>query len=223
MLKHVAIIPDGNRRYAEKKKISLKDSYQKSIDKLPELVSWCKEQKIEILTIWGFSSENWKRSEAEIGTLQELFDGKMEQALKEKLLEKEGVQVHIAGNLSKFPARFQKFSRQIEEKTKKNKALKLNLLINYGGREEIITAVNKLLSEKKKSVTAEDFKKYLWLDNEPDLIIRTSGEQRTSGLLPFQSVYSELHFSKKHFPDFGKKDFLAAIKDYNKRQRRFGK
>ena len=113
--------------------------------------------------------------------------------------------------------------REIEEKTKKNVELNLNILLNYGGRKEIIQAVNQILSEGKKNINENRFKKYLWLSDEPDIIIRTSGEQRLSGLLPFQSVYSELYFEPKYFPEIQKKDFLKMIKTIEKRERRFGK
>ncbi len=129
----------------------------------------------------------------------------------------------MIGNIKQFPENLQKLFREIEEKTRKNNKFNFNILLNYGGREEIIQAVNQILSKGKKKINEKDFKENLWLQDEPELIIRTSGEQRLSGLLPFQSVYSELCFEPKCFPEIEKKDFLKIIKNFEKRKRRFGK
>lgn len=223
MLKHLAIIPDGNRRYAKLHNRPFREVYSKSINKLEELVRWCKEQKIDTLTIWGFSTENWKRSEVEVGLILELFEEKAFEVIKNSRLDKEGARIRVIGNLEQLPEKLQKLAKVIEEKTKDNKQLNLNLLLNYGGRDEIIYAVNKLLATKKKNVTEEEFKSSLMLPGEPDMIIRTSGEQRLSGIMPFQSTYAEIYFTKRYFPEFTKKDFLAAIEEFNRRQRRFGK
>jgi len=223
MLKHIAIIPDGNRRYARNANISIEKVYEKSIKKVFDIVVWCKEFKIKTLTIWGFSTENWKRSEIEKKILFKLFEKKCKEILSDKAIDKEGIKIKIIGNIKQFSKNLQKLFKDIEIKTKKNKKFNLNVLINYGGRSEIISAINQILLEGKKKITEVEFKKHLWLKEEPDLIIRTSGEQRLSGLLPFQSVYSELYFEKKLFPEFQKKDFLKALKNFEKRERRFGK
>jgi len=152
-----------------------------------------------------------------------LFEKKGKEILLDKRIDKEGIKIKIIGNTKQFSKKLQKLFREIEEKTKKNVELNLNILLNYGGRKEIIQAVNQILSEGKKNINENRFKKYLWLSDEPDIIIRTSGEQRLSGLLPFQSVYSELYFEPKYFPEIQKKDFLKMIKTIEKRERRFGK
>ena len=223
MLNSIAIIPDGNRRYAKDKGLSLREVYSKSTDKILDLVRWSKEENIKILTIWGFSTENWNRSEKEVRLVFELFGEKMIQALSSKELYEEGAKIRIIGNLSEMPKKVRELAKKLEEETKNNKKINLNILINYGGRSDILQAVNKILSEKKKKVDESEFMKRLIVDEEPDLIIRTSGEMRTSGLLAFQSTYSELYFTKKYFPEFTKRDFLKAVEEFNRRKRRFGK
>ncbi|RLJ01079.1 MAG: di-trans,poly-cis-decaprenylcistransferase [Candidatus Aenigmatarchaeota archaeon] len=223
MLKHLAIIPDGNRRYAKKAKIQMRNNYKNSIEKTFDIVGWCVESKISVLTIWGFSTENWKRSNSEKKVLFKLFEEKATELLLDERLVTGGIQIKVIGDKKQFSKKLQSLFCDIEEKTKKNKKLKLNLLLNYGGRYEILSAINNLLKESKKNVDEKTFKKYLWLSEEPDLIIRTSGEHRLSGLLPFQSVYSELYFEPKYFPEFEKKDFNKAIKSFNNQSRRFGK
>ena len=223
MLNHIAIIPDGNRRYAKKMGLSIDVVYNRAMDKIYEIVEWCKELKIKTLTVWGFSTENWRRPKLEKKILFMLFEKKGKEILLDKRIDKEGIKIKIIGNTKQFSKKLQKLFREIEEKTKKNVELNLNILLNYGGRKEIIQAVNQILSEGKKNINEYRFKKYLWLSDEPDIIIRTSGEQRLSGLLPFQSVYSELYFEPKYFPEIQKKDFLKMIKTIEKRERRFGK
>jgi len=223
MLNHIAIIPDGNRRYAKKMGLSIEVVYNRAMDKIYEIVGWCKELKIKTLTVWGFSTENWRRPKLEKKILFMLFEKKGKEILLDKRIDKEGIKIKIIGNTKQFSKKLQKLFRDIEEKTKKNVKLNLNILLNYGGRKEIIQAVNQILSEGKKNINENRFKKYLWLSDEPDIIIRTSGEQRLSGLLPFQSVYSELYFEPKYFPEIQKKDFLKMIKTIEKRERRFGK
>jgi len=223
MLNHIAIIPDGNRRYAKKMGLSIDVVYNRAMDKIYEIVGWCKELKIKTLTVWGFSTENWRRPELEKKILFMLFEKKGKEILLDERIDKEGIKIKIIGNTKQFSKKLQKLFRDLEEKTKQNVELNLNILLNYGGRKEIIQAINQILSEGKKKINENRFKKYLWLSDEPDIIIRTSGEQRLSGLLPFQSVYSELYFEPKYFPEIQKRDFLKMIKTIEKRERRFGK
>jgi len=223
MLKSVAIIPDGNRRYCKKKGIKLEEGYNKSIDKIFKIIEWCKEFKIKSLTIWGFSTENWKRSRMERNILFGLFEKKAKNILEDNLAKKKGVKIMILGDKEKLPNNLRKMLEKIEEETKRNKNFKLNILLNYGGRKEIIFAVNKILKKNKKEINEKSFEKELWVQEKPDLIIRTSGEMRLSGLLPFQSTYSELYFTKKLFPELTKRDFKKIVEDYKKRERRFGR
>jgi len=222
MLKHLAIIPDGNRRYAKKNKLKLNKVYMISINKIFEIMEWCKEEKIKILSLWGFSTENWKRNKLEREILFKLFEEKAKQVLEDERINREEIKINIIGQIEKFPQKLQKLFKDVEKKTKKNKKFVLNILLNYGGRKEIIFAINKILGEGKKKISEKEFKKYLLIKDEPDLIVRTGGELRLSGFLPFQSIYSELYFTKKYFPELTKKDFKKIVKDFNKRERRFG-
>ncbi|OYT43601.1 MAG: di-trans,poly-cis-decaprenylcistransferase [Candidatus Aenigmarchaeota archaeon ex4484_56] len=221
MLKHVAIIPDGNRRFCKKNKISFEKGYEKAINKIFNIVKWCKEYEIKILSLWGFSTENWKRSETEKKILFKLFENKIKEILLDERINKESIKIKVIGDVGKFPMRI--LFKEVERKTEKNNKLLLNILLNYGGRKEIISAVNRILSENRKKITEKAFQKYLWIKDEPDLIIRTGGEMRLSGFMPYQSVYAELFFIKKYFPEITKKDFKKIIKDFNNRERRFGK
>ncbi len=223
MLASIGIIPDGNRRYCKKKDIDLDEGYSKSIDKVFKIIEWCKEFKIKSLTIWGFSTENWGRSKVERKILFKLFGEKAKEILEDNLAKKEGVKIRVFGNKDKLPKNLKKIFDKVERETRKNNKFYLNILLNYGGRKEIISAVNKILKKNKKSINEKSFEKELWIQENPDLIIRTSGEMRLSGFLSFQGAYSELYFTKKYFPELTKKDFKNIIENYKKRERRFGK
>ena len=223
MLRSIAIIPDGNRRYCKKKRISLEEGYKKSIDKIFRIVKWCKEMKIKSLIIWGFSTENWKRNKLEREVLFKLFEEKAKQVLDDERIDKEKIKIRILGETNKFSKRLRDLFERIEQKTKKYGRFNLNILLSYGGRREIVEAVNKIISKGRKKITEKEFKKYLWVQENPDLIIRTGGELRLSGFIPFQSTYSELFFTRKYFPEFTKTDFEKVIENYKKRQRRFGR
>ncbi len=222
-LTFLAIIPDGNRRYAKKHNLSYEEAYRKGIDKVFEVCNWCMEKGIRHLAVWGFSTENWNRSKIERRILFSLFREAIDNVLDDKDLERKKIRIVFAGDISKFPSWLKKRLNCLAEKTKKFSAFKLTICLNYGGRAEILNAINRIIRQKLKKVNERVLKKMLWVKEEPDLIIRTSGEQRLSGFLPFQSVYSELYFCRKLWPEFSKKDFEKAIEDFNKRQRRFGK
>ena len=223
VLTFLAIIPDGNRRYAKKHNLSYEEAYRKGIEKVFEVCNWCMEKGIKHLAIWGFSTENWNRSKIERRILFSLFREAIDNVLDDKDLERKKIRVVFAGDISKFPSWLRKRLEYLAEKTKNFSAFKLTVCLNYGGKVEILNAVNKILKQKLKRVNEKVFKKMLWVREEPDLIIRTSGEQRLSGFLPFQSAYSELYFCKKLWPEFNKKDFEKAIEDFERRERRFGK
>ncbi len=222
-LTFLAIIPDGNRRYAKKHNLSYEEAYKKGIRKVFDVCNWCIEKGIKHLAIWGFSTENWNRSKIERKLLFNLFREAIDKALENKDLDKKKIRVVFAGDISKFPLWLRNKLNSLVERTKKFSTFKLTICLNYGGRAEILNAINKLIQQKRKRINENIFKKSLWIEEEPDLIIRTSGEQRLSGFLPFQSVYSELYFCKKLWPEFSKRDFEKAIEDFNRRQRRFGR
>lgn len=223
--KHIAIIPDGNRRWAEIHGLNKQEAYAKGIDHIWDVLKWCREADVKILTMWGFSLENFKRDEAEIKQLFELFKQNLKKALENEEKEKYNVKVKFFGKISLFPKEIQEMIKKTEEMTSKNSDYQLNLLLSYGGRAEIVDAVNSIINEGIKNVDEEILSKHMYTAEvpDPDLIIRTSGEKRLSGLLPWQSVYSEFYFSEKLWPDFSKEDFQSALEDYAKRKRRYGK
>jgi len=221
-LNHIAIIPDGNRRWALKNKIPYKQAYEKGIEHILDVMKWCKKHKIRNLTMWGFSTENFARDREEVGGLFELFEKKLSEGLKEDY-KKYKIRIRFFGKLNLLPKNIEEKIRKVEEDTKENGKYFLNILLAYGGRQEIVDAVNSILASGKKKIDEKEFGGYLYMNEEPDLIIRTSGEIRTSGFLPWQSAYSEFYFSKKLWPEFDYKEFKKILKDYSKRKRKYGR
>ena len=181
-----------------------------------------REIGIKYVSIYAFSTENWKRPKEEIDGLMKLT----RKAIKDFDNDKKYHDTHIEflGDVSKFDSDIIEGINNIRERTKNNKAFYINICLNYGGREDIVQAVNKLIKEGKTEVTAEDISANLYTKDcpDPDFIVRTSGEHRLSNFMPWQSSYSELYFPKILWPDFGKKDLIEAIKEYSSRDRRFG-
>lgn len=225
MPKHIAIIPDGNRRWAQKKGISKQEGYAIGIRKIGDVLKWCKAHDVHMLTMWGFSTDNFKRDQGEIGQLFELFKENLKKAIESDDRNKKELRVRFFGRINLFPKEIQEMIKKAEEVSGQNTKYQLNLLLSYGGREELVDAVNDIIAQGVKEVDEKTISEHLYTRGlpDPDLIIRTSGEQRLSGLMPWQSCYSEFHFCKKLWPDFSKKDFEAALKDFAKRRRRFGK
>ncbi len=220
--RHIAIIPDGNRRWAKKRGVSLLAAYDKGIDNIANVLKWCRKNRITELTMWGFSTENFLRDKNEVNGLFSLFNRKLSEGLKRDY-KKYGVRVRFLGRISSFPKDVQEKMRKAEEDTGKNGKYRLNLLLAYGGRNELLDAVNAALRLGMKKVDEKSFELLLYLPESPDLVIRTSGEMRTSGFLPWQTAYSEFHFSKKLWPDFHESDFKKALRDYARRKRKYGK
>ncbi|MDD5340008.1 MAG: polyprenyl diphosphate synthase [Candidatus ainarchaeum sp.] len=223
--KHIAIIPDGNRRWARKKGISRQEGYAIGIRKIGDVLKWCKANGVHMLTMWGFSMDNFKRDPKEIEGLFGLFKENLKKAIESDDRNKDELRVRFFGRLHMFPREIQQMIRKAEEVSGKNQKYQLNLLLSYGGREEIVDAVNHLIAEGRTEVDEDAISRHLYTHGlpDPDLIIRTSGEQRLSGMMPWQSCYSEFYFCKKLWPDFSKNDFDAALKEYARRRRRFGK
>ena len=228
---HLAIIPDGNRRWAKKNNKSTKEGHRAGIEKLKKLVEWCKELNIDTISVWILSTENIKRSKDEVDALFDLFNRMLDDLLNSREFEKlrKEVRIRFVGDISVFPDRLIEKIERIESTTSKNRKYTLAILCNYGGKKEIIDSVNRIIKDAKKGKVAkideESFQKYLYAPDirDPDLIFRAGGERRASGLLPWQSVYSEFYFSNKLWPDIQKKDIYTAIEEYKRRERRFGK
>lgn len=228
-LKHVAVIPDGNRRWARKEGVSLLEGYKKGIERLENLLKWCRDCNVKVLTLWGFSTENIGRDKKEIKSLFSLFGLKLDEALKSDEYHKKKVRVRFLGKRDMFPKGIRQRIEKLERATKNYNSFSLNIMLGYGGREEIVNAISLIVEDARKgkirSVNERLIPNYLYTGSlpDPDLVIRTSGEQRLSGFLPWQSAYSELYFSKKLWPDFSRADFKKAVDAYSRRERRFGK
>lgn len=221
---HVAFIVDGNRRWARERGLPIILGHRKGYKRIEDLVVYTKSIGIKYVTFWAFSTENWNREKKEVDDLMNIFRRIFTHSAMKKII-KEKAKIIIFGDLTRFPSDIQKSVKDIVEETKNNNGITVNIALNYGGRAEILQAVNKLLQKKEKKVDEEIFSSYLYSKDQPDpdLIIRTGGDQRLSGYLPWQSVYSELYFTKTYWPDFDEKAFEKAIKDFSNRQRRFGK
>lgn len=222
--KHVAIIPDGNRRWAKRKRIPIKLVYQISGDyqRAKKNAEEAKRLGIKYFSIWTFSTENWRRNKEEIRytfeTINKFLDSMMQNAEKDKTRFK------WLGRKDRISKETLRKLNNLEAKTKKYKGFTLVFCIDYGGRDEIIRSVNKAV-KNRKTVSEKSFKNLLDTKDipDPDLIIRTGGEKRLSGLMPFQATYSELYFTDKFFPDFNAKDLKEAVEEFTNRKRNFGK
>ena len=226
--KHIAIVLDGNRRWAKAHNLTTKDGHKAGAKNLERIVKYCDEIGIKYLTVYCFSTENWKRSEEEISALMLIFRSYLN-SFAEKA-DKNNIKVNIIGDPSAFDERIQRGMKNVMEKTKNNTGLVLNLALNYGGRAEITHAVKEIAKKIQNSeINIGDITEELITDNlytagqpDPDLFIRTSHELRTSNFLPWQLIYTEFYFPDKHWPEFDEQELLLAIKEYQNRNRRFG-
>ena len=221
---HIAIIMDGNGRWARARGLPRLAGHRAGTENIRRVIEACVEFGVKYLTIYAFSTENWGRPEDEVSGLMRIFDDVFNRELAE--LHRQGAQLRHVGRLDGVKPSLQEKVRKGIELTKNNDRLVLNVAFNYGGRDEIVCAVRKMLAEgvKPEEVTAELFDRYLFTADspDPDLVIRTSGEQRTSNFLLWQSAYSEWVFPEVYWPDFGRKELLAAIQEYGQRERRYG-
>lgn len=219
---HVAIIMDGNGRWAQRRGLPRIEGHRRGALKAEKLVEWAAELSIKYVTFYTFSTENWKRPREEIEYLFSLLVKLLRQKLK-KMIE-EGVRIRFAGVIEELPKEVANFCRECEEKTRHNDKIHAILALNYGGRREIVDAFNRAIENGVMRLDETQFRNWLYLPDvpDPDLVIRTSGEMRISNFLLWQIAYSELYFTRVLWPDFTKQDFLRAIEDYERRQRRFG-
>ncbi|MAG61186.1 di-trans,poly-cis-decaprenylcistransferase [archaeon] len=222
--KHIAIIPDGNRRWATTKGLAASMGHRKAVEegRLRKLYQAARSKGVECVTLWGFSTENWKRGETEKKILFELFEG-LTDTLSSDLIDDKIRFIHV-GRRDRLPESLMSKLIQLEKDTSSFEGFTLCLALDYGGRDELTRAAQKLVNSNV-AVTEESLALALDTAKLPDLdlVIRTSGEQRLSGFMPFQSVYSELLFIDKYFPDFNVDDLVDAIDNFGKRGRRFGK
>lgn len=223
--KHVAIIMDGNRRWAAARGLGPVAGHEAAAKKAIEpIIDRAMERGIKFLTFWAFSTENWKRDKRELAGLFRIFrDGLKE---KTKKLKEKGVRLQILGDISKFPKDIAKRAIEGVKKSMGNRKITVSFALNYGGRPEILRAVKKMLEDRlqPKKLTEECFSSYLFTREmpDPDLIIRTGGEVRLSGFMPWQGIYAELYFTPVLWPDFSPREFDKAIADFRRRTRRFG-
>jgi undecaprenyl diphosphate synthase len=218
---HLAIILDGNRRWAKEKGLPAFEGHRKGLETVKKIINYCKEKGIKVLTLFIFSTENWKRGKEEINYLMELA----RKALKShfKYLHKSKIRVRVIGQREKLSKAFQEEIAKVEKLTKDNIEMTVNFALSYGGRAEIVEAVKKIIKNKipLREVNENTIKENLWT-SDVDLIIRTGREQRISNFLIWQAAYSELYFYPKYWPDFSEQDLNKAIAEYGRRQRRFG-
>jgi len=224
MLKHVAIIMDGNRRWARSKKLPIFAGHKKGLERVEDITLYAIRKGIKHITFWAFSTENWNRERNEVQSLMSLFRRVIQIKYLQKIINQRA-RIVILGDVTAFAKDIQINIRELIEKTKNNQTITVNIGLNYGGRAEIMHGINCLLKEKQEKISEAEFSRYLYTfgQPDPDLIIRTGGEKRLSGYLPWQSVYSELYFTKTYWPDFTRSAFAKALRDYSQRQRRFGK
>lgn len=225
---HVAIVMDGNGRWAKKKGLSRNEGHRVGIEKIREMVEICLDIGIKFLTIYAFSCQNWKRPREEVNFLMKRFERYLDKEGQE--LKRKGIRLGVIGRKEELSQALQKKIEKTMRMTQNNDKLHLNLAINYGGQEEIVDAVKKIAEEIRKGtlvsqeIDVDLFRKYLYTEHQPypDLLIRTSGEQRVSNFLLWQIAYAELWITPTLWPDFGKEEFIKAVSDYASRKRRFG-
>lgn len=228
-IKHLAIIMDGNRRFAMQHKLQLVSGHNEGAKKIHEVMEWCREAGIRELTLYTFSIENFKRDKQEVDYLMDLFRKQIDKFKNDPSIEKFKIKVRIIGRLELFPKDLQESVIEIMEKTKDNNGYIINFALGYGGRAEIVDSVKevaRLVKDGKvdiQNIDEELIQSNLYLQSEPDLVIRTGGDVRVSNFLLWQAYYSEWYFCDKLWPEFTKQDLADAIESFGKRERRFGK
>ena len=224
-LKHIAIIMDGNRRWAKEKNLPSAMGHKKGVDSLKNILRACNDFSIKYLTVYAFSTENWNRKKEEVEFLKNLVAVTLTNELAE--MHKENVQIHFIGDLTKLSDKLQKILANAVETTKNNTGVVLQIALNYGSRDEIVHAVQKIVESGVKS---DEIDEQLISENlytagvpDPDILIRTGGEQRISNYLLWQIAYSEIIIRSEFWPDFDKNSLKDSILEFGKRQRRYGK
>lgn len=226
--KHIAIIMDGNRRWARTRALPVKLGHKEGAKTLEKIVRYANNIGIKFITVYAFSTENWKRSEEEVSNLMELFQNYLDDYSKRA--DTENIKVKIIGSSQGLSEKMKNSIQNCMERTKDNTGITFNIALNYGGRDEIVNAVKNIAEKiKKNEIDINDIDEQIISDNlytkdqpDPDLLIRTSGELRLSNFLPWQLAYTEFVFIEKNWPEFSEKDLDNAIQIYQKRNRKFG-
>ncbi|MCK9345157.1 MAG: polyprenyl diphosphate synthase [Candidatus Pacebacteria bacterium] len=218
----VAVIMDGNRRWARAHNKPTLEGHSEGYKKLQDVVGWAREAGVPHIIAFAFSTENWQRSEDEVGYLMKLFNSVLENETEKMIRER--IRIRFVGDRDRFAEDVRAKMEKMEEATSKNFDITLHLAMSYGGRAEILAVTNTLIA-KGQPATEEDFSKALWTSDmpDPDILIRTGGEHRLSGFLPWQSVYSELFFVDAYWPEFSEEIFTNILKEFKDRERRMGK
>ncbi|MDI6805407.1 MAG: polyprenyl diphosphate synthase [Candidatus Bathyarchaeia archaeon] len=229
---HIAIILDGNRRWASEKALQPWFGHKKGAEKVEQLLDWCSKLNVKSITLYAFSTENFNRPKAEVEEIMRIAEEEFRKILTDERIHKNKVRVKVIGRLNLLPESLQQLVRDVEEATQDYDQHFLNIAFAYGGRAEIVDAVRKIAESVQtgklniQSIDEDLFEKYLYTSHmpkqDPDLIIRTSGEERLSGFLLWQSAYSELCFLDVYWPDFRVIDLLRAVRTFQNRKRRFG-
>ena len=228
-LEHLAIIMDGNRRWAKEKSMMTTMGHKKGADVLVDTAKYCNEIGLKYLTVYAFSTENWKRTEEEVGYLMGLLGVYLDKFLKE--LDMENIKINFIGNIDVMDSSLSTRIKNLEEKTANNTGLNLMIAFNYGGRDEIVRACRNIAEKvKNNELNVDDIDENLFSNHlytsgkkDPDLVVRTSGEMRTSNFLPWQITYSEFLPLDKYWPDFTKDDVDFCVEEFSKRKIRKGK
>lgn len=221
---HVAIIMDGNGRWAQQKGLPRRKGHKKGVSTLKKIAKAAGEMGINFLTVYAFSTENWKRPDKEVNFLLNLFENTIKNELD--ALKENNVHINVIGRKDTLPSNIVNQIKYLENKTAKEKDLILNIAFNYGGRAEIVDTAKKIMKDEVEIEKLDEkmFSSYLYLNNIPDveLLIRTGGEQRLSNFLLWESAYAELYFTDVYWPDFSKENLQQAIDEFNQRNRKFG-
>jgi len=228
--RHIVLFPDGNRRWARERGMNTLRGHKAGYEKIVQFCNWCKDRGINGVTAFGFSTENWNRSKREVSYLMHLLEkGLLENFTKyttDSQYKNLGVRVRVIGERDRLPQSLQRVIKEVEEYTKNNKDIFLNLAVSYGGKWDIMQAVRKIIAAKTspKQVTEETIAEHLSTAGlpDPDLVIRAGGERRFSNFVLWQAAYAELYFYPKYWPDFTEKDLDEALADFARRGRRFG-
>ena len=220
--KHVAVIMDGNGRWAKQRGLLRVEGHKKGADTLEKILRHSVTREVRNLTVYAFSTENWKRPKAEVSALMRLFSKYLDS--KKEELKKQGVRMVVSGSKEGISDKLLKKINETEKYLSDCNVLTFNIAFNYGGRKEIIDGINKLLKEEKSEVTEDTFKNYLYQPDipDPELVIRTSGEFRVSNFLLWEVAYSEFYITDTFWPDFDEDEYDKALEWFNNRERRFG-